>query len=384
MADHASTTPSGVSKTPNLGTDSATRADAEPDVAVAGPFGRHDASARAPKTRRSRPSEGAGVVTRGKKGRRAAAQMTGPTPRVFIIEGVGYPTLDMPCKLEWRAMAYEKGFDLLGRAKDRYHLVLRCHICGALSLVRLSVVMGHRALCHPCIRVRHEAEAAAIGAQMLGRDPDHRHWCYLRLNCGHVVRKQYAHLKDAADGVRAVGCETCIEERYAAEAVKHGWTLIGAAEGGRPGYRNYRHGCDHRQDVMVGNMLWGDCTCAACGVGWSAKESAIYLFSIPLDGLPVLKLGFSARPEKRLRHQLGVDLGLGAEVLREVPMPKGNRANAEECACHRHMKMCHPDFVVPKAEFGDRINTKGEIYRVEALEILNVLMDGVAARYRTT
>lgn len=306
------------------------------------------------------------------------------SPPAFSINGVDHVALDMPCKLEWRAMAYEKGFDLLGRAKDRLHLVLRCHICGELSLKRFSVVMGHKALCHPCIRARHEAEAAAIGAQMLGRDPDNRHRCYLRLTCGHVVNSQYVRLERAAAGGHAIGCETCIEERHATEAAKHAWALVGAAEGGRLGYRNYRHGCGHRQDVMVGTMLWGDCTCAACGVGWSTKESAIYLFSIPLDGLPVLKLGFSARPEKRLRHQLGVDLGLGTEVLREVPMPNGNRAKAEECGCHRHMKMCHPHLVVPKAEFGDRINTRGEIYRMDALDILNVMMDGIAARYRKT
>ena len=48
-----------------------------------------------------------------------------------------------------------------------------------------------------------------------------------------------------------------------------------------------------------------------------------------------------------------------------------------------YMKTHHPDMVVPKSEFGDRINTLGEIYREEAEDILNALLDDIAQRYPT-
>jgi hypothetical protein len=62
-------------------------------------------------------------------------------------------------------------------------------------------------------------------------------------------------------------------------------------------------------------------------------------------------------------------------------MPSGNLAVAEEQACHRTMKMAQAELVVPKAEFGDGINTLGEIYRQEAMDILNAMLDEIAQRY---
>ncbi len=32
----------------------------------------------------------------------------------------------------WEEIALEKGFNIVARVKDRYHLALRCHDCGAL------------------------------------------------------------------------------------------------------------------------------------------------------------------------------------------------------------------------------------------------------------
>tara|TARA_R110002167_G_scaffold366392_2_gene595710 strand:+ start:2023 stop:3012 length:990 start_codon:yes stop_codon:yes gene_type:complete len=302
-------------------------------------------------------------------------------PHNFTIGDDVLPAWDMPCKLSWHIAAQQKGFDLLGRVLDRYHGVVRCHACGALSVVRLNVLRDHCPLCHPCILARRIAAAGSIEAQWLRQDLNDRHYGYFRLYCDHEVRSQYIRVERAAAGGHNVSCESCRETRYAEQASKHDWTLVGAAEHGRLGYRSYQHSCGHTQDVMIGNMVWGDCSCANCGVSWSANKSFIYLFQIALPGLTVLKLGYSARPEKRLRHQLGIDRSAKTEVLRVVPMPTGNLAVAEEQACHRTMKEFHAELVVPKSEFGDGINTLGEIYRREAADILNAMMDEIAQRY---
>lgn len=301
----------------------------------------------------------------------------------FNINGTLVPALNMPCKASWHAAALKKGFDLLGRALDRYHGVIRCHTCKADSVVRLNVVRDHNPLCHHCIRSRRITTAEKINAVWIAQDQTDRHYGHYRLRCGHAVRSQYIRVDKAATGGHAVSCETCREVRYAAQAQKFDWTLEGPAVDGRRGYRSYRHVCGHRQDVHIGNMVWDDCECAQCGQGWSTKKSFIYLFQISLPGMTVLKLGYSARPEKRLRHQLGIDPKVPTDVLRVVEMSKGNRAVAEERACHRYMQKHHHDLIVPKEEFGDAINTKSEIYREDAADILNAMLDRIAEKHQS-
>ncbi len=131
-------------------------------------------------------------------------------------------------------------------------------------------------------------------------------------------------------------------------------------------------------------MLWGDCTCGGCGSGWSAAPSFVYLFRIDLPGLQVVKLGYSARPVKRLRHQLGISRDVRTEVLRVMLLAPGNLAVREERACHRHMRETHPDQIVPKAVFGDAINTLSEIYYATAAPLLHALMDEIGRRHPPT
>ncbi|RYH01014.1 hypothetical protein EU805_15515 [Salipiger sp. IMCC34102] len=302
-------------------------------------------------------------------------------PNHFVIDGLVHPALPMPLKPSWIEGAADDGFDLLGRARDRYHGVLRCRSCETLSLTRINVFRDHTAPCRACIRDRREADAATLGAELLGPDPRDRHYGHYRLSCGHTVRRQFHRMTTAAAGGHAIDCETCREVRYADEARAFGWTLVGPATSGRSGYRRYRHGCGHGQDISIGNMAWGDCSCGGCGTDWSGQPSFVYLFRIDLAGLPVVKLGYSARPAKRLRHQLGIDRAVRTEVLRVVQMASGNLAVRDESACHRHMREAHPGAIVPKAVFGDAINTQGEIYHATALPVLQALLDRIAARH---
>ena len=195
------------------------------------------------------------------------------------------------------------------------------------------------------------------------------------------MTRQFIRVQKAATGGHKLGCEACREARYARESEKHGWKLIGPASDNRAGYRSYKHlSCGHQQDGLVGNMLWGDCTCAHCGKGWPAKTSYIYLFRIVLPEGSVLKLGYSARPAKRLKHQLGLDAKVEANVLRVLPIPSGHEALIEETACHRFLKMNHPDLVMPKSAFGDAINTQSEIYTPAAEAIIHRLLDEIETR----
>ena len=131
----------------------------------------------------------------------------------------------------------------------------------------------------------------------------------------------------------------------------------------------------------MGNMVWGACACAGCSTGRTAQPSHMYLFRIDLPGLPVLKLGYSARPVKRLRHQLGIAKSVKTEVIRTIRLPTGHLARAEETQCHAILKRDHPEWLVPKAVYGDAINTVSEIYLPAAAPRIHALLDAIEARY---
>lgn len=298
-----------------------------------------------------------------------------------MIDGKLVPAFPGAVKNEWRKAARKHGFEIIGRALDRYWLVLNCKVCQTAQLKRLNVVRDHAPICHPCIGIRRTAEAEAAGTELLSAPSGNRKYGLYKMDCGHTVRRQFSRVQAAAKGSHALGCVDCREARYAREAEAQGWHLLGAASEGRAGYRRYQHlVCGNQQTVLIGNMLWGDCSCAQCGQGWPSKPSFIYLFKIDLPGNPVLKLGYSARPKKRLKHQLGLAPTVDVDVLRVLPMQSGHAALTEETACHRHLRKERPDLIVPKAEFGGSINTQSEIYRLEASEIIHRLIDRIARR----
>lgn len=286
-----------------------------------------------------------------------------------------------PMSQDWMIAADQHGFDIIGRMRDKDRIVLCCRVCDSPFAVRISVVRDARPLCHACIRTRRANAAAQIGAALVGTAPDDLRVGVFDLPCGHLVRRQYQSIERAAQVGFSIDCPTCRAARYAQEANLFGWTLVGPAAHGAGGYRSYRHSCGHLQDISIGNMLWGDCSCAGCATTWSAKPSFIYMFAIDLPVLPVVKLGYSARPSKRLRHQLGIDRCVSAKIMRVLPISSGHLAQREEKACHRHMRHDHPEMVVPKAIFGTAINTQAEIYHAAAAPLIFALLDRIALRH---
>ncbi|WP_176250923.1 hypothetical protein [Sulfitobacter sp. HGT1] len=280
-----------------------------------------------------------------------------------------------------RAAALAKGFDAIAVVVDRSRLIIRCHTCGQHQVKRASVISNNQPECPHCIRNRRIAAAARIGVSFVRHSQKSQRHGHFVLPCGHEIHRQYYRVESAARGDHALGCDICRENRYAAQSLRFGWTLSGAAHSGRQGYRRYRHTCGHGQDIMVGNILWGDCACAGCSPGRTSRPSHIYMFRIHLPGLPVLKLGYSARPAKRLRHQLGIAKTVKTEVIRAIRLPTGHVARSEETQCHTILKRDHPEWLVPKSAYGDAINTVSEIYYPIAEARMHALLDDIDARH---
>lgn len=294
---------------------------------------------------------------------------TPPTPPV---------SLDMPIHAHWAEAAQAKGFDILHRVQDRYHLELECHACGETHISKLYVVMNNQPTCPHCIETSWKEDAAAAGLFWLGRDPEDRHYGFYEAPCGHKLRRQFELIKRIAAGTCTHRCETCHEAKEQAEAAAQGWVLLGAAPGREMGYRSYRHSCGHEQIVARVNMQSGRFNCEACGEGWASAPSYIYCMRFELPGqAPVVKLGFSRNPQSRLTYQLKRRPDLQAEILHSVALPTGHKALCVEKPMHAALKRNHPGSVVPPEMYAPWLRVKSEIYAADLEPIILDMLDAL-------
>ncbi len=269
-----------------------------------------------------------------------------------------------PLHAHWIAAADRKGFDIMARVTDRLHLALRCRCCGGVSVTRLFVLMTGQPLCRGCLETARAAHAAAAGLCYLGPDPDRPPYGLFRATCGHVLRRQFEIVDRVARGETGLRCETCFAEHERQIAARQGWTRIGADPRGNANYHLYRHeACGHAQRIARANLGWGQCDCAGCGESWTAKPSFLYLLAIRHDGLDLLKLGYSANPLKRQKHQLGLPKTAQVTLLRRVAMPTGHAACAVEKRLHARLRRQHPEAVVPPGDYRGILNVISEVYR---------------------
>ena len=301
----------------------------------------------------------------------------------FKIQGRYAPLVAGPVKEKWTAAAKQKGYVVLGLGgEERQFVVLGCTRCGEPLLRRSSVIEGKGDIhCRSCIRKPYDIAAAKFGATIIGKDPNGgRHDRILKLACGHVKKLQRGRILKVARGTGNVDCYPCRLERYDVEAKAYGWTFLSELES-RQGYALYRHDCGVVQEISIGNMKVGQCSCRQCGDQEKPGQPGIYVFQIDLPNLSVLKLGYSKRHVHRLRRDLRIAKSVPTEIIRFLPLPDRPLAISEERKAHRYLHKHHPHLVVPKAEFGDAIFVKSEIYRTNALPQIQRLLDEIARQH---
>ena len=98
------------------------------------------------------------------------------------VRGVNMATFAGVIWPEWRAAAQEKGYDIVARVKDRGHLVLCCHACGARTVVKRFVLMNNEPLCQGCLLDQKLAGAKAAGLIYLNRPGFAGGWFVQRLS----------------------------------------------------------------------------------------------------------------------------------------------------------------------------------------------------------
>lgn len=285
-----------------------------------------------------------------------------------------------PIKPDWHAQAVRKGFQVHSRIRDRMHLVLECKICAALTAHKLYTLRTANPACGGCQHRARIETAQAAGLVFLHRDPDHRHHGYYRAACGHILRRNFGFVERVMRGEVDIRCEDCLDLRDAEGARKQGWTLISGDPEGNHNYRFYEHACGHQQRVVRVNMHWGQVDCARCGSSWTARRSFIYLVRITWADrrLSVIKLGYSANPAKRFRHQLGLGPSARIEVLRTVTLPTGHRACALEKQAHADLRKRFADRVIPPADYAGLINVVTEIYHPDLIGHIQDRLDQIA------
>ena len=281
----------------------------------------------------------------------------------------------------WRAAAEAKGFGILQRVKDRYHLLLSCHTCRRTHASKIFVLMNSQPQCPHCIQDRWRDDAAAAGLNWVGRDPEDRHYGHYIAPCGHNLRRQFEMVKRAAEGLCSVRCEICHADKEQAEAEERGWHLIGEDTGGNQNYRLYRHAsCGHEQRIARANMQTSRFACGQCGEDWPAAPSYLYAMQFRLaSGLRLVKLGFSRNPDSRLRHQLLKHRDLDAKILKTVPMATGQLALQAEKRLHAKLQAGFSDQVAPPELYSDALRVRSEVYFADAAQVIFAMLDAIEA-----
>lgn len=206
---------------------------------------------------------------------------------------IGY---DGPIYDHWKAFAQKKGFDLVKRIRDKDHVALQCHHCGALTSQKVYTLRSAQPACAACKHLSIEDTAQKAGLAFLEYDPENCTLGIYRAACGHKVSHQFGQIERIAQGLCNLRCETCHAGKKAAEAKARGWELLDDDPEENPNYRLYRHHCGHQQRVARANMQTGRFQCSDCGEGWFSGKSAIYAIRLALPtGLRVVKLAATGR-----------------------------------------------------------------------------------------
>jgi hypothetical protein len=290
---------------------------------------------------------------------------------------VPYPK---PIPLQWHVIAEKKGFSIHSRIRDRFHLCLRCNSCGALTAQKIFTLRTAQPACVACQCKSRQDLAQAAGLEFMYRDSKDRHYGMFRAPCGHKISRQFAFLERIAAGEVEHRCEHCLQDRERTEAERIGWSFL-SRDMDNADYRIYRHSCGHVQRVARVNMRWGQVDCAGCGQSWCSRPSYIYLLQItwPDTNQQMIKVGFSAHPDKRFRHQLGLPDSATVDLLRTLPFETGHEACRVEKGMHSHLCKTHPDAVVPCTELEGHINVVSEVYRPSLLPEIHALFDRVVS-----
>lgn len=304
------------------------------------------------------------------------------TPHMQTNPGQIAPLYAGPIALQWRTAAEAKGFEIVGRIRDRYHLALRCDACGHEHKARIFTLMSAQPQCPACMLARLDQDATAAGLMHLGRDANSRHYSHYRAPCGHNVRRQHEIVRRIAAGSTGLRCDTCHAATEAAEAQEQGWALIGPDPQRNPNYRIYVHanGCGATQRIARTNMQTGRFDCADCGLGWAASESFLYAMLFTLaTGQRLVKLGYSRNPDSRLRTQLQIDRKMPCEILHRVRMPTGHQAICVEKRLHAKLRAHHPQAVINPEVYCGMIRVRSEIYDAALTQKVLGLLNAVAS-----
>lgn len=287
-----------------------------------------------------------------------------------------YSIFDAEIPEAWHEIAEEKGFEIIGRVCDRYHLVLRHNECGAEMVSKVFTLRTTNPLCPTCLEDKRRALCTAAGVTYVGRG-EHPNYFRILLPCGHETGRQQELLERVRLGANEIRCEECLGDRLRAEARSRDWELIGADPQGELNYRLYRHDCGHFQRVAVVNMLTGRFTCGGCSEGWTRDSSFIYAMRFVLmSGREAIKVGFSRDPQSRLRHQLITDRDQYAMLIRTIPISTGRLAIILEKKLHLRLRRRYPEAVLDRSEFGREVRVVSELY-CESIEtkIMRLLDD---------
>ena len=148
------------------------------------------------------------------------------------------------------------GVELVGAGSNAHTRSYRFTVCGHIQEAHVSAVRDGRVRCQACTEKRFAFEAAAHGVDLLGAGASPRYRKYRFIACGHEAEYVPSAVRV---GVR---CKQCIRERLWADSAGENLTLLGP--GRSPAYRRYRFDCGHERELTTGAVRRGHVRCQVC------------------------------------------------------------------------------------------------------------------------
>lgn len=243
-------------------------------------------------------------------------------------------TVCMDLKLDAEAEAV--GLEVVAKCKKKGYRTYKIKQCQHIQDISTSNVRKNNFRCAICTEIFIANEASAVGLTLLG-PLSKRHYRLYRINaCNHTQPIHMGHVRN-----NSYKCHTCLDLKLKDEAEAVGLTFIG--KGKNKLYRKYRfNGCQHIQQIQTGHVRKNNFQCQKCSVTSRSQPSFIYLLKISALGQSWLKLGFAKNINIRI-GRYGLPENSKVEVIRKKQVESGTFAHEIELAIHKkfsRLRLC--------------------------------------------
>jgi len=170
-------------------------------------------------------------------------------------------------KLKHEAEAKAVGLTLLGAGKNSFYRTYQFNECEHVREIQTTHVRSNRVSCSECEKDNLVNEAKEKGLTIVGTCENKRYRTYQFNDCGHEQQLTMDNVRN-----NLFRCDACFQEGFHNDAKSKNLIIIG--KGKKRGCLNYQFiDCDHKQEIRPCRVKGGEFYCRQCLELKIAKEA---------------------------------------------------------------------------------------------------------------